>query len=61
MPYAILIWGQRGVYIHAWPGRPTISGNGGPTAGCIHVSESDAPAIYGYVDARTRITISYPW
>lgn len=62
MPYAILIWGQRGIYIHAWPGSPTIAGNGGrPTSGCIHLSQSDAPKVFNYVDTRTRITISYPW
>lgn len=61
MNYSILIWGQRGIYIHEWPGRATYAGNGGPTAGCIHVQVGDAKKIYDWVDTRTRIVISYPW
>jgi lipoprotein-anchoring transpeptidase ErfK/SrfK len=61
MPYAILIWGQRGVYIHSWPNPPTYAGNGGPTGGCIHLSTIDAPKVFNFVDGRTRIVISYPW
>lgn len=62
MPYAILIWGQRGVYIHSWPGAPTVRGNGNSdTSGCIHLSTIDAPKVYAFVSERTRITISYPW
>jgi len=61
MNYSILIWGQRGIYIHEWPGRATYADNGGPTAGCIHVEVGDAKTIYEWVDAKTRIVISYPW
>lgn len=61
MNYSILIWGQRGIYIHEWPGRATHAGNGGPTAGCIHVEAGDAKRIYDWVDRKTRIVISYPW
>jgi lipoprotein-anchoring transpeptidase ErfK/SrfK len=61
MNYSILIWGQRGIYIHEWPGRATYAGNGGPTAGCIHVEVGDAKRIYDWVDSKTRIVISYPW
>ena len=61
MPYAILIWGQRGIYIHSWPNPPTYEGNGGPTSGCIHLSSMDAPKVFNFVNDRTRITISYPW
>lgn len=61
MNYAILIWGQRGIYIHEWPNRATYVGNGGPTAGCIHVEVGDAKKIYDWVDTKTRITMVYPW
>ncbi|MET1257014.1 L,D-transpeptidase family protein [Aliikangiella maris] len=61
MNYSILIWGQRGIYIHEWPGRATYVGNGGSTAGCIHVEVGDAKKIYDWVDSKTRIVISYPW
>jgi lipoprotein-anchoring transpeptidase ErfK/SrfK len=61
MPHAILIMGDRGIYIHEWPGPATIAGNGGPSAGCIHLSPTDAPKVYTWVTGRTRITISYPW
>lgn len=61
MNYSVLIWGQRGIYIHEWPGLATFSGNGGPTAGCIHVEKGDAEKIYNWIDSKTRIVISYPW
>lgn len=52
MNYSILIWGQRGIYIHEWPGRATYAGNGGPTAGCIQVEIGDAKKIYEWVDTK---------
>ncbi len=61
MNYSILIWGQRGIYIHEWPNPATYAGNGGPTGGCIHVEAGDAKKIYDWVDSKTRITIAYPW
>lgn len=54
LPYAILIWGQRGVYIHEWGQLPE-------SAGCIHLLEGDAKRVYDFVDGKTRILISYPW
>lgn len=61
MPYAILIWGQRGIYIHEWPGRARRAQYGSDTNGCIHLSPADAPTVYNWIDGRTRITIEYPW
>lgn len=58
MNYSILIWGQRGIYIHEWPYCRTASG---PSAGCIHLCPGDAAAVYNWIVGRTRITISYPW
>ncbi|NCS29232.1 MAG: L,D-transpeptidase [Microcystis aeruginosa F13-15] len=59
MPFAILIWGQEGIYIHQFPDN--LQENGGPSAGCIHVSRRNAPKVYEYVAARTAIKIKYPW
>jgi len=53
MPFAIKIWGQKGIYIHEYP--MVLS------SGCIHVSTTDAPIVYKYVAARTLIKITYPW
>eukprot|EP01006_Ploeotia_vitrea_P064267 TRINITY_DN87428_c0_g1_i1.p1 TRINITY_DN87428_c0_g1~~TRINITY_DN87428_c0_g1_i1.p1 ORF type:complete len:112 (-),score=8.49 TRINITY_DN87428_c0_g1_i1:63-398(-) len=54
MPFAILIWGQRGVYIHQWPCLENSSG-------CLHLLEGDAKKVYDWVDGRTRVLIEYPW
>lgn len=60
MDYAILIMGQRGIYIHE--GAATLETNGGrPSAGCIHVAPPDAKVFYDWVSGPTRILISYPW
>lgn len=59
MSWAILIMGQRGIYIHEGP--DTLSDNGGATAGCIHLGMGNAERVYRWVDGRTRITIEYPW
>jgi hypothetical protein len=59
MHWAVLIMGNRGIYIHEGP--VTLRENGGPTAGCIHVATGDAERIYNWIDGRTRITIEYPW
>ena len=59
MPWAVKIWGQRGIFIHEMPDN--LKENGGPSAGCIHLSAKNAPRFYKWVDGRTRITISYPW
>lgn len=59
MPWAVLIWGQRGIYIHEMPDN--LEENGGPTAGCIHLSEENAKSFYNWLSGRTRITIDYQW
>lgn len=59
MPWAIRIWGQKGIYIHEMPDN--LSANGGPSAGCVHVGPTNAKKVYDYVIGRTRITIKYPW
>jgi len=62
MNYAILIWGQQGVYIHEWATTPTYAGNGNQsTHGCIHLARGDAKRVYDWVDTRTYITVSRPW
>jgi L,D-transpeptidase catalytic domain/NlpC/P60 family len=59
MKFCILIWGQKGIYIHAGPDN--LKDNGGPSAGCIHVGLENARRVYEWLDEQTRITISYPW
>lgn len=59
MEYAILIWGQRGIYIHLGP--DTIASNGGVSAGCIHVEDPQIVEFYNWITETTRIQISYPW
>lgn len=65
MPWAVLIWGQRGIYIHGWEGEATVASYGGDTNGCIHLQSdnpaNDAKAVYNWIDGRTRITIEYAW
>lgn len=59
MPYSILIWGQKGIYIHEFP--CTIATNDGPSAGCIHLCPVYAAQVYNWITGPTRITIEYPW
>lgn len=59
MDFAVLIMGQRGVYIHEGPDN--IADNGGPSAGCIHLSSPNAEAFYQWIDEPTRILIDFPW
>lgn len=59
LKWCILIWGQKGIYIHEGP--DTLAENGGPSAGCIHLGSGNAKSVFDWVDERTRITISYPW
>jgi hypothetical protein len=59
MPFAIRIWGQRGIYIHE--GDPTLAANGGPSQGCIHLKKGDAQKVYDWVTGPTRVTIEYKW
>lgn len=59
--FAILIWGQRGIYFHSWPGLATYTANGGETGGCIHLEEQPAELLFNWIDTRTRVLINYPW
>lgn len=59
MDFAVLIWGQRGIFIHEGPA--TLAENGGETAGCIHLGAPHAEAFFDWITGRTRITIQYPW
>jgi len=59
MPFAIKIWGQLGIFIHEFPDN--LRDNGGPSAGCVHLSKKNAPKVFNYVAGRTRIKITYPW
>ncbi|MGU3543369.1 L,D-transpeptidase [Methylobacterium sp. A52T] len=59
MEFAILIMGDRGIYIHE--GDDTIATNGGESAGCIHLAPGNAEAFWNWVSGPTRITIDYPW
>jgi lipoprotein-anchoring transpeptidase ErfK/SrfK len=61
MRFSILVWGQKGVYIHEWPSPATFAGNGGPTHGCIHLDPGRAALVYAWVDRPTRLLIGYPW
>ncbi len=58
MPWAVLIMGNRGIYIHE--GWATLAQNGGPTKGCIHLDPAHAKGFYDWVDGPTRVLISYP-
>ncbi|MEY9404569.1 L,D-transpeptidase [Bradyrhizobium japonicum] len=59
MPWAVKIWGQKGIFIHEGPNN--LNDNGGESAGCIHLAPPDAENFYNWVTGRTRIQISYPW
>lgn len=59
MKWCILIWGQKGIYIHEGPDN--IKDNGGPSGGCIHLGSGNAKKVYDWLDERTRILIDYPW
>ena len=59
MEWAVLIMGNRGIYIHE--GADSLATNGGPSAGCIHLAPGNAEAFYAWVDQPVRILISYPW
>ena len=62
MNYAVLIWGQQGVFIHEWPSEPTFSGNGNQgTHGCIHLRQGEAALVYNWIDTKTYVTIKRPW
>jgi lipoprotein-anchoring transpeptidase ErfK/SrfK len=61
MNYAVLIWGQQGVFIHEWPTPATYAGNNGPTHGCIHLDRGNARLFYDWVDGPTRLRIEYRW
>jgi hypothetical protein len=59
MDYAVLLWGQRGIFIHQ--GAATIATNGGESAGCIHLAAPHAQEFFTWITGRTRIEVSYPW
>ena len=59
MPWAILIHWQRGAFIHEMPA--TLSSNGGPTAGCIHLDRGDAERLWNWVNRATVVEVSRPW
>lgn len=59
MPFAILIMGARGIYVHE--GADNLTDNGGPSAGCIHLAQGNAKTFYDWVSSPTRIVIAYPW
>lgn len=60
MPWAVKIWGQRGIFIHE--GADNIADNGGgPSAGCIHLAAPNAKDFYDWITGPTRIQVSYPW
>ena len=61
MNFSILIWGQRGIFIHEWPSPATFVGNGGATGGCIHLDIGNAKRVYDWLDQKTRIIMEYPW
>lgn len=58
MRWAIRIWGQVGICIHE--GFHNLTENSGPSGGCIHRGVGNARSLFGWVDTRTKIPISYP-
>lgn len=54
MPWAVLIDGARGVFIHEFPLDVQ-------SAGCIHLAAEDAKDFYNWITGKVRITISFPW
>ncbi|WP_038020010.1 L,D-transpeptidase [Synechococcus sp. PCC 7335] len=53
--WVIVMDGNKGYWIHEGDvGRRS-------SAGCINLIAEDAKKVYGWVDGRTRITITAPW
>lgn len=59
MPFAVLIWGARGIFIHEGPDN--LKDNDGPSQGCIHLAPGHAQTFYDWVSGPTRILITRPW
>ncbi|MGE4064617.1 MAG: L,D-transpeptidase [Rhodospirillaceae bacterium] len=60
MEWAVLIMGQRGIYVHL--GADTIATNyNQPSAGCIHLAGANASRFYDWITGTTRFEISCPW
>ncbi len=60
MPFAIRIWGQKGIYIHE--GRASLKTSGGqPSHGCIRLATPNAEKVYNWLQGRTKVTFTYPW
>ena len=60
MPFAIRIWGQKGIYIHE--GRASLKTSGGqPSHGCIRLARPNAEKVYNWLQGRTKVTFTYPW
>lgn len=60
LPYAILLWGQRGIYLHE--GVASLKATGGQHShGCIRVGKPNAAKVYKWLQGRTKVTITYPW
>lgn len=60
MPWAVKIWGQKGIFIHEGP--DTIARNDDePSKGCIHLASPNAKDFYDWITGNTRVQISYPW
>jgi hypothetical protein len=59
MPWAVKLWGDRGIFIHE--GADNLKDNGGPSSGCVHLAKPNAESFYRWITGRTRIQVSYPW
>lgn len=59
MPWAVKLWGDKGIFIHEDPDN--LKDNGGPSQGCVHLAKPNAQNFYNWITGRTRIQISYPW
>jgi len=57
MDYAIKLDGGRGIFIHAWPGNPTIKDNGGPSHGCIHLSYINAKRLFNLLKNYKKVHV----
>jgi lipoprotein-anchoring transpeptidase ErfK/SrfK len=59
LPWAVLLIGQRGVYLHEDVSGGDLSRSG--TAGCINLLRADAIAVYAGITTKVRVLIKTPW
>ena len=60
LPWAIKLDGNKGVYIHECV-TPPYDMSHGNSHGCINLDPEPAEWVYGWIQGRTRVVITYPW